>query len=168
MYWLPYSFHISHHLSQTRCLPWISYATQKLMLDSCKMVEKQSEEFHTFLWQHFFQSLKQNFIAYHYLISNFHISMFVWFLYFIVCTIFIFYFLFYFCILLFVSFSYFIICFFIFIEMIFFFIFYCFQILQLAVFFIFLFHDSMYSLLLPMVRETRVQSQVELYQKLKK
>ena len=35
-------------------LPWISYATQKLMLDSCTMVEKQSEAFHTFLW-HFFQ-----------------------------------------------------------------------------------------------------------------
>ena len=35
-------------------LPWISYATQKLMLDSCKMVEKQSEAFHRFLW-HFFQ-----------------------------------------------------------------------------------------------------------------
>ena len=33
------------------------YATQKLMLDSCKMVEKQSEAFHTFLW-HFFPSLK--------------------------------------------------------------------------------------------------------------
>ena len=53
----------SHHPSQTPCLPWISYATQKLMLDSCKMVEKQSEAFHTFLWQ-FFSSLKQNFIAY--------------------------------------------------------------------------------------------------------
>ena len=35
-------------------LPWISYATQKLMLDSYKMVEKQSEVFHTFLW-HFFR-----------------------------------------------------------------------------------------------------------------
>ena len=35
------------------------------MLDSCKMVEKQSEAFHTFLW-HFFQSFKQNFIAYRY------------------------------------------------------------------------------------------------------
>ena len=33
------------------------------MLDSCKMVEKQSEAFHTFLL-HFPQSLKQNFIAY--------------------------------------------------------------------------------------------------------
>ena len=55
--------HLSHHPSQTLCLPWISYATQKLMLDSCKMVEKQSEAFHMFLW-HFFLSLQQNFIAY--------------------------------------------------------------------------------------------------------
>ena len=31
------------------------------MLDSCKMVRKQSEAFHTFLWH---PSLKQNFIAY--------------------------------------------------------------------------------------------------------
>ena len=52
-----------HHPSQTPSLPWISYATQKLMLDSCKMVEKQSEALHMFLW-HFFPSLKQNFIAY--------------------------------------------------------------------------------------------------------
>ena len=63
MYWLPYSSHTSHHPSQTPWLPWISYATQKLMLDSCKMVEKQSEAFHTFLC-HFFLSLKQNVIAY--------------------------------------------------------------------------------------------------------
>ena len=54
MYWLPQSSHTSHHPSQTPGLPWISYATQKLTLDSCKMVEKQSEAFHTFLW-HFFQ-----------------------------------------------------------------------------------------------------------------
>ena len=54
MYWLAYSCHISHHPSQTSWLPWISYATQKLMLDSCKMLQKQSETFHTFLW-HFFQ-----------------------------------------------------------------------------------------------------------------
>ena len=33
------------------------------MLDSCKMVKKQSEAFYSFLW-HFFPSLKQNFIAY--------------------------------------------------------------------------------------------------------
>ena len=63
LYWLPFSSHTSHHPSQTPCLPWISYATQKLMLNSCKMLQKQSEAFHTFLW-HFFPSLKQNFIAY--------------------------------------------------------------------------------------------------------
>ena len=63
MYWLPYSSHTSHHPSQTPWLPWISYATQKLMLDSCKMLQKQSEAFHTFLWP-FFPSLKHNFIAY--------------------------------------------------------------------------------------------------------
>ena len=34
------------------------------MLDSCKMVKKQSEAFHRFLWP-FFPSLKLNFIAYH-------------------------------------------------------------------------------------------------------
>ena len=62
MYWLPYSSNTSHHPSQIPCLPWISYATQKLMLDSCKMVENQSDAFHTFLW-YFFTSLKQNFIA---------------------------------------------------------------------------------------------------------
>ena len=56
MYSLPYSSHTYHH-------PWISFGTQKLMLHSCKMVEKQSEAFYTFLW-HFFPSLKQNFIAY--------------------------------------------------------------------------------------------------------
>ena len=56
MVWLPYS-------SQAPCLPWISYTTQKLMLDSCKMVKNQSEAFHMFLWP-IFPSLKQNFIAY--------------------------------------------------------------------------------------------------------
>ena len=44
----------THHPSQTPYLPWISYATQKLMLDLCKMVKKQSEASHTFLW-HFFK-----------------------------------------------------------------------------------------------------------------
>ena len=63
MYWLPYSSHTYHRPSQTPCLPWISYTTQKLMLYLCKMVQKQSEAFHTFLWQ-FFPSLKENFIAY--------------------------------------------------------------------------------------------------------
>ena len=64
MFWLPYSSHTSHLPSQTPCLPWISYDTQKLMLDSCKMVEKQSEAFHTWLLWLFFPSLKHNFIAY--------------------------------------------------------------------------------------------------------
>ena len=58
VYWLPYSSHTSHHSSVTPCLPWISYATQK----SCKLAQKQPEEFHTFLW-HFFQ-VENNFIAY--------------------------------------------------------------------------------------------------------
>ena len=57
------SSHTSHHPSQTLCLPWIFYSTQKPMLDSCKMVEKLSKAFHTFLW-HFLPSLKQNFIAF--------------------------------------------------------------------------------------------------------
>ena len=69
VFWLPYSSHTSHHPSQTPCLRWISYATQKLMLDSCKMLQKQSEAFHTFLW-HFFPSLKQNFIAYRSKVSS--------------------------------------------------------------------------------------------------
>ena len=63
MYWLPYSSHTSPHPSQTPCLAWISYATQKLMLDSCKMLQKQSKAFHTFLCP-FFPSLKQDFISY--------------------------------------------------------------------------------------------------------
>ena len=63
LYWLPYSSHAFHHPSQTPCLSWISYATQKMMLDSCKMLQKQSEAFRKFLW-HFFPSLKQNLIAY--------------------------------------------------------------------------------------------------------
>ena len=53
-----YSSHTSHHLSQSPCHPSISYATQKLMLDSCKMVEKRSEAFHAFPW-HFLQVLNR-------------------------------------------------------------------------------------------------------------
>ena len=64
MYWLPYSYHTSHHPSQTPWLPWISYATQKLMLDSCKMLQNQYKAFHTWHSVAFFQSLRQNFIAY--------------------------------------------------------------------------------------------------------
>ena len=40
----------SHNPLQTPWLPWISYATQKLMLVSYKMVEKHAEAFHTFQW----------------------------------------------------------------------------------------------------------------------
>ena len=36
----------SHHPPKTPCLPWISYATQKLMLDSCKMLQTQSYWMH--------------------------------------------------------------------------------------------------------------------------
>ena len=62
MYWLPYYSHNSHHPSQTPCLPWISYATQKLMFDSGKTLQKQFEAFHSLA--SFFPSLKHNFIAY--------------------------------------------------------------------------------------------------------
>ena len=48
--------------TQTPYLPWISYATLTLILDSCKMVDRQSETSHTFLW-HLFPSWKHNFIA---------------------------------------------------------------------------------------------------------
>ena len=59
--WLPYSSHTSHHLSQTPCLRWISYATQKLMQDAPKAVWSISYV----SVAAFFPSLKQNFIAYH-------------------------------------------------------------------------------------------------------
>ena len=63
VYWLPYSSHNSHHPSQTSSLSWNSHATQKLMLDSCKMLQKHIEVFRSFLY-YFFPNLKQNFIAY--------------------------------------------------------------------------------------------------------
>ena len=59
MYWLSYSSHASHYPSQTLYLPWISYATQKLMLGSCKILQKQSIRFCGI-----FPCLKQNSIAY--------------------------------------------------------------------------------------------------------
>ena len=64
VFWLPYSFHPSHHPSQTSCLPWISYATQKPMLDSCKMVGPKAVWIIPYVPVAFFPSLKQNFIAY--------------------------------------------------------------------------------------------------------
>ena len=63
MYLLPYSSHTSHHPLQTRCLPWISFATQKtdarFMQDSSKAVWSIP-----YVSVAFFPSLKHNFIAY--------------------------------------------------------------------------------------------------------
>ena len=61
MYWLPYSSHTSHHHSQSPYFPWLFYVTKKFMLDSCKLVGKQSIPDVSVA---FFQSLKQNFITY--------------------------------------------------------------------------------------------------------
>ena len=60
MYWLPYSSHTSCHPSQTPCLPWISYATQKLLQDAQNAVWSIP-----YVSVTFFPSLKHNFIAYH-------------------------------------------------------------------------------------------------------
>ena len=61
MYWLPYSSRTSHHPSQTPCFPWISYATQKLMVmqDGRKAVWSIP-----YVSVACFPRLKQNFIAY--------------------------------------------------------------------------------------------------------
>ena len=53
------------HLSSslTDSLPSLNlFCYTKLMLDSCKIVEKQSEAFHRFLWH--FSSFKHNYVAY--------------------------------------------------------------------------------------------------------
>ena len=63
MYWLPYSSHTSHPPSQNPCLPWISYVTQKLMLDSCKILQKAVWSI-PYVSVAFFPSLKRKFIAY--------------------------------------------------------------------------------------------------------
>ena len=63
MYWLPYFSHTSHHPSQTPCLPWISYDTQKLMLHACKMIRKAVWSI-PYVSVAFFPSLKHNFISY--------------------------------------------------------------------------------------------------------
>ena len=62
MYWRPYSSHTSHHPSQTPCLPWISYATQKW----CSIHARWSKSSlkHSRCFCGIFPSLKQNFIAY--------------------------------------------------------------------------------------------------------
>ena len=63
MYWLPYSFHTSHYPSQTPWLPWMFYTTQKLMPDSCKVLQNSLKHFIRFCGI-IFPSLKQNCIAY--------------------------------------------------------------------------------------------------------
>ena len=62
MYWLAYSSHTSHHPLQIPSLPLISYATQKLMLDSCMMLQISLK--HSIRLCGFFPSLKQNSIEY--------------------------------------------------------------------------------------------------------
>ena len=63
VYWLFYSSHTSHHPSQTPCLPWISYSTQKLMLYPLQDGRKAVWSI-PYVSVAFFPSLKQNFIAY--------------------------------------------------------------------------------------------------------
>ena len=53
-----YSSHTSHHPSQTPCLPWISYATQKLIHARCS----KSSLKHSIRFCGIFPSLNQNFI----------------------------------------------------------------------------------------------------------
>ena len=60
--------HLSSSLTDSLS-SWISYATQKLMLDSCKMVEKQSEAFIRFCG--IFSKFKKEF----YYISFSHVQM---------------------------------------------------------------------------------------------
>ena len=46
--------YVCMYVYEVQTISFQTYAPQKLMLDSCKMVKKQSEAFHTFLW-HIFQ-----------------------------------------------------------------------------------------------------------------
>ena len=63
MYWFPYSSHTSHHLSQTPCVPWISYTTPKT--DARFMQDGQKAVWSIpYVSVVFFPSLKQNFIGY--------------------------------------------------------------------------------------------------------
>ena len=64
MYWLPYFSLTSHHPSQTPCLPWISYATQKLILDSCSIHGRKAVWSIPYVSVAFLTSSKHNFIAY--------------------------------------------------------------------------------------------------------
>ena len=62
MYWLPYSSHTSHHPSLSPCLLWMSYVSQKPMLELCKII--QSSLKHSIRFCGIFSSLKHNSIAY--------------------------------------------------------------------------------------------------------
>ena len=62
MYWLPYSFHTSHHLSQTASLPWISYPLKNWYSIHARW--SKSSLTHSIPFCDIFPSLKQNFIAY--------------------------------------------------------------------------------------------------------
>ena len=64
MHWFPYSFHTSHHPSQTPCLPWISKATQKT---DARFIQHGRKAVWSipYVSMAFFPSLKHNFIAYH-------------------------------------------------------------------------------------------------------
>ena len=64
MYWLLTPPSTSHHPSQTPCLPWISYVTQKLMFDSSKMLQRQWWSIPYVSAAFYFSSLKYNFIEY--------------------------------------------------------------------------------------------------------
>ena len=63
MYWRPYSFHTSHHPSQTPCLPWISYATKNWCLIHARWSKSSLKHSISFCGI-IFPSLKQNCIAY--------------------------------------------------------------------------------------------------------
>ena len=63
MYWFPYSSHTSRPPSRTLCLPWIYYATQKLILDSWPDGPKAVWSI-PYVFVAFFLVLKHNFIAY--------------------------------------------------------------------------------------------------------
>ena len=63
MYWLPYSSYTSHHPSQTPCLPWISYVTQKTRYRFVQDAPKAVWSI-PYISVVFFPSLKLNFIAY--------------------------------------------------------------------------------------------------------
>ena len=65
MYWLPYSSHTSHHPTETLCLPWISYATQKTDTRFMHDGRRAIWSIPSVSVASFFPILKQNFFACH-------------------------------------------------------------------------------------------------------